>query len=143
MIIIIYTFRNLYKHPDNLSENLKNCCSEKLGFIENIMVSSVLKQQLQLIIGILLGRILLNNIPSNFIIKSDTNSDKIFLVTVYINIFLAIIHYSYTKDLDLNNLKKRLIKYTKEAKQNKKAISNKLSKLKANPMPSVSRRLYG
>ena len=70
IIFVSFTARNIYKHPTNLAKKIRTC-SQNISNIEKYLLSSITRQQLQLIIGIIISKIIFNRDDQNNFVRSS------------------------------------------------------------------------
>ena len=83
-----FTIRNLIKHPSNLKNNMKNCGMEEHY---SFMLSSVTRQQGQLIVGICISYLIADSFTKNET-KITDRSSYIFNIIISISLIEYIIH---------------------------------------------------
>jgi hypothetical protein len=100
-----FTIRNLIKHPSNLKNNMKNCgMEEEYSF----MLSSVTRQQSQLMVGICISYLIADSLTKNES-KITDRSCYIFNIIVSISLIEYIIHFIFTRG-DYSTIKNKLLK---------------------------------
>jgi hypothetical protein len=104
VIYIIFTGRNMYKHPRNLRKKLIKC---KMKNLYSFFASSVTRQQAQLImgvsIGILFSHFVVNKGKSFYKVKSKPSI--IFLLIINMTIIQYILQIGMTLNNDMESKK--------------------------------------
>jgi hypothetical protein len=112
VLYLAFTIRNIIKHPSNLKNNMKNCGMEE---DYSFMLSSVTRQQGQLVVGICISYLIADSFTKNET-KITDRSSYIFNIIISISLIEYIIHFISTRK-DYTSIKNNLLKCLRSPNQ--------------------------